>query len=227
MRMDILSENLSFPLKQNHLNRINIEPHYIFEHLVTGMRHTIQGLEEAVRLWTDVNDKMDLHKKADLIVSPFDLTFATNDFRKKLIQRLTPELEYENFTYCVNQGFSESLDLLEKVAVMSDYDIEFDPQIKADGLLKLLDVRLKEPEGFFRDKLCEYVLQSRNLLGKEIWIIANCDAYLNDGDEAFLEQFCYDEKILLISLKAGEKNNYPEHMPQDYVVDSDLCELYL
>ena len=227
MRMDILSEESNFPLIPNHLNEITIESHSFFEKLVQSMNDTIHGLDESVRLWTDENEKIDLHKNATLIASPFDLTFSTNEFRKKLIQKLLPELEYENFTYSINQGVLEGIDLLIKVSLMSDYDIEFDSIIRTENFLKLLDVRLKEPEGPFRDKLCEYILQSRNLLGKEIWILANCNAYLNKGDSELLEEFCNNEKICIINVCAGAEDDNLEYLPKDYIVDNDLCELYL
>ena len=227
MRMDVLSEGLNFPLISNHLNGITIESHCFFEKLVQSVNDTIQGLDESVRIWTDENDKIDLHKKAILIASPFDLTFSTTEFRKKLIQKLLPELEYENFTYSINQGVLEGMDLLTKASLMSDYYVEFDPIINAESFLKLLDVRLKEPEGLFRDKLCEYILQSKKLLGKEIWILANCDAYLNKGDAEILEEFCNNEKICLISVSAGTEDDGLEYLPKDYIVDNDFCELYI
>lgn len=227
MRLDFLSLNLSLPIVSNHLNRMQIESHDYFEQAVQELYNASSNVNDSVRLWSDENERTNLMKTVDVILSPMDLSFSGAEYRKKIIKLLISELEHEQYGDFINSAYSDSLNVFEKVVVMSDYEIEYEPYVQVEKFLKMMDVHLKEPEGRFIERIYEYIRNTHRLLGKELWFMANCSAYMNKKDYVQLEELIKEETITIVLLENGNIDESVETISKKYIVDEDICELYL
>lgn len=227
MRLDFLSSGLTFKIHQESLNPIKIERHRLYEEMIQDVYYTAGNVTDSVRCWTDENERYDLHKKGDIILSPFDLTYSTAEYKKKIILTLAMDLEERGYSDVLKTAYLESLQELEKAIVSTDYEIEYDPIIATENFLKFLNVRLKDPEGTFIEKLCEYVKTTHSLLKKDFLILINCAAYLRNGEYDMLEEFAKTEKVTIVVLDAGECDDSLDEICEKHIVDDDLCELYL
>lgn len=227
MRLDFLSSGLTFKIHQEKLNSIKIERHRLYEEIIQDVYYTVGNVTDSVRCWTDENERYDLHKKGDIILSPFDLTYSTTEYKKKVILTLAMDLEERGYSDVLKNAYLESLQELEKVIVSTDYEIEYDPIIATENFLKFLNVRLKDPEGTFIEKLCEYAKNTHSLLKKDFLILINCAAYLRKDEYAVLEEFAKTEGITMLVLDTGECDDSIDEICEKHIVDNDLCELYL
>lgn len=227
MRLDFLSSGLTFKIHQENLNSIKIERHRLYEEMIQDIYYTVGNITDSVRCWTDENERYDLHKKGDIIFSPFDLTYSTTEYKKKIINVLVSDLEERGYSELLKLAYSESLQELEKAIVSMDFEVEYDSCISAEGFLKLLGVRLKNPEGTFIEKLCEYAKTTHALLKKDFLILVNCAAYLRKSEYAVLEEFAKTEGITILVLDTGKCDDSLDGICEKHIVDNDLCELYL
>ncbi len=227
MRLDFLSSELTFKIHQENLNSIKIERHRLYEEMIQDIYYTVGNVTDSVRCWTDENERYDLHKKGDIILSPFDLTYSTAEYKKKVILTLAMDLEEREYSDVLKTAYFESLQELEKVIVSTDYEIEYDPVIATENFLKIINVRLKDPEGPFIEKLCEYAKTAHSLLKKDFLILINCAAYLKKEDYDVLEEFAKMEGITILVLDTGECDDSIDEICEKHIVDNDLCELYL
>lgn len=227
MRIDFLSLDLTFPITKNRLNQIQLEEHDFFDRAVQALCCGISNTDDSVRLWSDENEHIDLSKNVDVIVSPKDLSYSGTEYRKKIIKLLISELECEQYSDFINSAYSDSLDVLEQAVVMSDYLVEYEPYIQIEKFLKMIDIHLKEPEGTFIERVCEYIHNTHKLLGKEMFILANCSAYLRQCDYTQLQALIDGEAVTVILFETQDVDEPIDTISKKYIVDDDLCELYL
>lgn len=227
MRLDFLSCGLTFKIHQESLNLIKIERHRLYEEMIQDIYYAVGNVTDSVRGWTDENERYDLHKKGDIILSPFDLTYSTAEYKKKIILTLAMNLEERGCSDVLKTAYLESLQELEKAIVLTDYEIEYDPVIATENFLKFLNVRLKDPEGTFIEKLCEYVKTTHSLLKKDFFFLINCAAYLRKCEYDTLEEFTKTEGITILVFDTREYDDSLDEICEKHIVDNDLCELYL
>ena len=227
MRLDFLSLDLTFPITKNQLNQIQIEQHDFFDQAVQSVYYGISNTDDVVRLWSDENEYIDLSKNVDMIVSPMDLSYSGTEYRKKIIKLLISELERDQYSDFINSAYSDSLNVLEQVVVMSDYLVEYEPYIQIEKFLKMIDIHLKEPEGTFIERVSEYICNTHRLLGKETFIFANCSAYLKVCDYTQLQTVINEEAITIILFETQDVDESIDRISEKYIVDDDICELYL
>lgn len=227
MRLDFLSCGLTFKIHQESLNSIKIERHRLYEEMIQDIYYAVGNVTDSVRGWTDENERYDLHKKGDIILSPFDLTYSTAEYKKKIILTLAMNLEERGCSDVLKTAYLESLQELEKAIVLTDYEIEYDPVIATENFLKFLNVRLKDPAGTFIEKLCEYVKTTHSLLKKDFFFLINCAAYLRKCEYDTLEEFTKTEGITILVFDTREYDDSLDEICEKHIVDNDLCELYL
>ena len=88
----------------------------------------------------------------------------------------------------------------------------------------MLGVQLKQPEGRFVERLIDYGTTVKQLLDKQVFVLANCAAYLTAEDYVYLQQWLQYEEVYVILL---EQSQHPLHFPiHEVIIDTDLCEIY-
>lgn len=88
----------------------------------------------------------------------------------------------------------------------------------------MLGVQLKQPEGRFVERLIDYGTTVKQLLDKQVFVLANCAAYLTAEDYVYLQQWLQYEEVYVILL---EQSQHPLYFPiHEVIIDTDLCEIY-
>lgn len=205
------------------INSFVIESPEILEETILNLRSAYAEESGDIKLFDVNGKKLDFDKYCDLIYTPFDLTFEKKEIQRKLYSVLE-DISLNEFGEKFAQFRVDMTELIDSIAQTSDYDIRTDecPDIKS--YFKLYNVNLSEPEGGFDSKLIEYMITTSKLTGRRVFIIINCEAYLNSEAYAHLKKCAryYDLIIVFISgrqIKLLEEEN-------SYIIDVDLCEIH-
>ncbi len=215
--------NVCFDLRKDKLNFITVENARYFEDLVISIYEQIK--KKSVKLGFYINDKEEaLHKFADIICSPMDITYDKKELQKKLVEMLVKEIQINDIESELVELHSKFVDALEKVQEASEFDIDFSDDFELAHLVKEYDLHLKEPEGFFSERLLEYMGTVRNLLNKEVFVLINCSSYLEDEDYTHISKWANYQEVYILFV-----NNYQKKLNievNEYIIDRDLCLLH-
>ena len=215
--------NVPFDLKNTKLNFIAIENSRYFEDFVIAVYEQIKKKNEKLGFY--INDKAEaLYKYADVICSPMDITYDKKEIQKKLIEMLTKEIQINEVEARFVKSHSDIVDAFETVQELSDFEIEFSDDFELNRIIKEYDIKLKEPEGCFVEKLLEYMGTVCKLLNKEVFVLINCSSYLNDEDYLHISKWAMYQGVHVLFV-----NNYQLKLNIDvneYIIDVDLCLLH-
>lgn len=215
--------NTYFDLKNDKLNFITVENVRCFEDFVISVYEQVKKKSEKLGFY--INDKNEmLHKYADIICSPMDVTYDKKELQKKLAEMIVKEIQINNIESNLVELHSGFVNVFEKVQEISEFDIDFSDDFELLRLIKEYDIHLKEPEGCFVEKLLEYMGTVRNLLNKEVFVLINCSAYLNDEDYLHISKWAAYQGVYVLFI-----NNYQKKLNIDineYIIDVDLCLLH-
>ena len=213
----------NFNLVKGKINSIVIEDPFYYEDFILSLYNQINKKEESLELFLD-NEKVDLHKYCELVISPMDLTFDKKEFQKKLYSHLSDEAELNDLVGKLFNKYGEILSLLDELGLISDYPIEFNNDLDVTDVLKHLDVHIMQPEGRFIERLIEYGKTVNRLLGKNILIIANCAAFLDAKEYKYLQEWAAYEEVYVLLL--NNRQNKLNIDLNEFIIDVDLCELH-
>lgn len=215
--------NECFDLRNDMLNFITVENVRYFEDLVVSVYEQIK--KKNVRLGFYINNKEEaLHKCADIICSPMDINYDKKELQKKLAEMLIKEIQINDMETGLVELHSEFVSAFEKVQEISEFDIDFSDDFELLRLIKEYDIHLKEPEGCFAEKLLEYIGTVRNLLNKEVFVLINCSAYLNDEDCLHISRWAVYQEVYILFINSYQKKLNIE--VNEYIIDTDLCLLH-
>lgn len=213
----------TFVMKPQVLNRIVVEDIVSYENLVLALYRQIYEKQETLSCFFD-DAPYAIAKHFELILSPLDVTYDKKELQRKLYQYLAGELELLDISEKMAAVYGELLQLLEEGAVYVTYPIEYSADFDLSELFKLLGVQLKQPEGRFVERLIDYGTTVKQLLDKQVFVLANCAAYLTAEDYVYLQQWLQYEEVYVILL---EQSQHPLHFPiHEVIIDTDLCEIY-
>ena len=159
-----------------------------------------------------------------MFFSPLDFKYDKKEVQKKLFNELLEDIQSSQDSEDLNIICAKFFEVLDKLQITTDYDLDFDENFGPVGLLKSFDVHLKSPEGRFVEKFIEYSNNINRLFGKDIFIFISCIKYMSKEDIKFLVEH---------SVYKGLKIVFIENMQVDlnldineYIIDNDLCELH-
>ena len=215
--------NECFDLRNDMLNFITVENVRYFEDLVVSVYEQIKKKNEKLGFY--INDEEEaLHKCADIICSPMDINYDKKELQKKLAEMLIKEIQINDIESNLIELHSKFVDAFEKVQEISEFDIDFSDDFELLRLIKEYDIHLKEPEGCFAEKLLEYMGTVRNLLNKEVFVLINCSAYLNDEDCLHISRWAVYQEVYILFINSYQKKLNIE--VNEYIIDLDLCLLH-
>lgn len=192
-----------------------------FEKFILRLSAQIEGSEE--NFLTD-EDHISAFKRMKMITSPFDLCITEREIQKKLYSYLQEEIEVTPIIENLINAHSEIVEALETLNVYSDFAVDFDENFTLASILKNMNVRLKRFEGSFCTKLISVGEVFHKLLGKDIWVLCNCDAYLEKQDYELIEKWCRYNEITALYVR-NQQILSPIHV-NEYIIDTDLCILH-
>lgn len=224
MKLVYYNLNLVLDIKEGAVNSIVLESPEWLERFIMDLQDSIENGAEEVALYNSQDDPIDLHRKCELIISPFDLTFDKKEIQRKLFQELQSTILDENFIEDFSRIQSEIIQLLDRMGEASDYGLDFEAELDLPALFRMYHLHIQDPQGHFDEKLIEYIVTMKKLTGKQVFALANCEAFLAESSYRYLEECAayYDLSLLFISNRQIEllkdKNTY--------IIDMDLCELH-
>ncbi|MDO4773390.1 MAG: type II-A CRISPR-associated protein Csn2 [Bacillota bacterium] len=214
--------NLEFELHHDKVNQLVIENPEELEKFVIALSRRLAKNGESVELYEDL-DKLDIAKLSNLISSPMDLVYDKKEVQKKLYETLMQEMELSSLSEEFAALSSKFLSNLDELQLYSEYDLDFDSEFNHVSLLKSFDVHLKNPEGFFVEKLIDYSKNIHRLLGKKLFILLSCSQYLKASDFEYLLEHAKNEEVTFLFIESGQL--YLNSDKNELIIDIDLCEI--
>ncbi len=114
--------------------------------------------------------------------------------------------------------------MLDELNFQSDYEIEFSPEIDSIDIFDDFEVRLKEPEGKFVERIIDYTKTMHRLLMKDTFFFVNCGSFLDADDYIYLEKLAKYNEIALVFVEAEQRKVGFEG--NELIIDKDFCKIY-
>lgn len=212
---------LSMDITEAGQNVVVLENNDEFEKFILRLSTQIEGCEEY--FLADEEHPL-IFKRMKIVTSPFDLRITEREMQKKLYSYLQEEIEVTPIMEELIKAHSEIVESLEKLNVYSDFEVDFDENFALAEVLKNMNVRLKGVEGSFCTRLIFAGDVYHKLLDKDIWVLCNCDAYLQADDYEFIEKWCSYNSITMLFVR-NQQISSPIYT-NEYIIDKDLCILH-
>ena len=124
--------NECFDLRNDMLNFITVENVRYFEDLVVSVYEQIKKKNEKLGFY--INDEEEaMHKYADIICSPMDITYDKKELQKKLADMIIKEIQINDIESNLIELHSKFVDAFEKVQEISEFDIDFSDDFAMSG----------------------------------------------------------------------------------------------
>lgn len=215
--------NIVFNLCNGRNNYIVVESPYWFEKFIRELYESVTQKKEGFLLFDESDERLDMHKICEFIISPLDLSFDKREIQKKLFNELEVIVHDNGLIedYCNIQ--SEIIQLFDALQELSEYDLDFYDEFDLLSWFKASNIHIKEPNGCFAEKIIEYIVTMKKLAEKCVFIIANCESFLDEKSYEYIEECAayYDVCILFLSGRQIELKK----STHTYIIDKDLCEI--
>ena len=152
MKLVYYNLNLVLDIKEGAVNSIVLESPEWLERFIMDLQDSIENGAEEVALYNSQDDPLDLHRKCELIISPFDLTFDKKEIQRKLFQELQSTILDENFIEDFSRIQSEIIQLLDRMGEASDYGLDFEAELDLPALFRMYHLHIQDPQGHFDEK---------------------------------------------------------------------------
>ncbi len=215
---------MDYRFAQNAINFLIIERADLFHWFAQALNLQFAKNEEGFSLLGDDYSEMHLQKRSDAVFSPTQLTLSSSHLKKRLYREMADDLTLTGITEKLHQEYARILKLLDELNFQSEHEIEFSPEIDSIDIFDDFEVRLKEPEGSFVERIVDYTKAVHALLGKDIFFFVNCGSFLGDDDYHCLEKVSKYEEITLIFVEAEQKKE--EFVENVLIIDQDFCKIY-
>ena len=150
-------------LERGRTASLVLEDPALFERFLIDFFQKLGKQSEHFAFYEGEKEK-ELVKYADLLTSPFDLTYNKREIQKKLFA----ELEGLTFEQDLAKDLSEAngliVSVLEQLRFSGIYEIEYKEAFGVLDFFREYDVHLRDPEGRFAGKLIDYIKTLRMLL---------------------------------------------------------------
>lgn len=212
--------DINIELKPDCINSIVIENIREFEKFVRAVDKQLNKIEEMFVLENNYAN-IDFLKHVHVITSPLELRYERKTVQKKLYSALQEDLELSDTVLEIAELYALISEKLDLISLQSDYSVEYSNDFSSLDILKNFDVHLKEPEGTFTERFLEIATTYHKLLGMDIFIIVNCDSYINDDDMQELEKWMKYEEVILVFLRNSQRKSPVKE--NEFIIDEDWC----
>ena len=194
-----------------------IENQDLFRRFLQSINNQINGVEGEIIL-SDNSEILKISKVVDLVLVPFGFS------EKKLINKISNLLAKE----AVSEAYYEkTMEMISNIERYVDSMIGFLPctltytSINAESIIKMCGINIVDDSCNEVEKVFNYMVLMRDLLGIRLFVFVNIRSFFNDED---LQQFINDlvnHKFETLFVESTERPLL-SHMSQ-LIVDSDLC----
>lgn len=214
---------LEIELYENQVLNLTIETPERFAEVVYHISQQVEG-EEGDFILSDVEKELSLEKKAIMISNP--LTVDCDE--KKILSQL-----YKNLSETISADYAEEfaivnqqiLCFMDKIVNTSAYNLTFDVDFPASGLIKYCNVHVDSCYYNLAEKFIDYLRAMKIICNTDIVFVLNLKQYFSTEDLREIYKHCLYTKTYLVNLE-GIKTN-PIEGDRYIIVDKDLCVLDL
>lgn len=210
---------MELQLSENQVNTVILEHPTVLTQFLQTLLQQMEG-EEGDLLLSEGDKILSFSKNAIFIENP--LAFNCNE--KRIVTKLHKELGnivntemYERYS-AVN---TEIVQFLEMVIETVPYHLEMDYQVEIGELLKTYDVKIAVDETDPLERMIDYLRAIHTICNIRIVIVLNIKQFFTEEQIKQIYEFCFYEKIYLISVE-GIKS-YLTQEEKYVIIDRDLC----
>lgn len=204
-------------------NYLIVENPYVIDCLINALKNRVLKTDNKIILYE--GDPIDFNKSVQVCFSPVDLIFERKELQKKLFAEIKETIETTEISSQFIEAQTIFLETLQRLKVEMDYEIDVEEELGIEFFLKAFNIRLKNPEGNFSQRLIEYVVNINRILRKNVFIFVGCQAYIGACDmQSIIKQLSYEEIYLLFI--EGYQNSDLLKIGNHYIIDRDMCEIH-
>ncbi len=212
--------DISCELKEDKVLELIIENQHIFYNIVSDIQSQLDGNNGAFVV-SENYQPMDMRKNTELITQLVPFTVNQKDLISKLYALLKKEAVDEKMyqqTYEILSRISEYL-----YELIEGQEMELTITVPEDitGILKAFDMSFDDKDMSLSEKILEYIITSRDLKGKKLFITLNLRSYLTDNQTEQLFQSLLLKKIQLICIESTEHSRLCNE--EVIIIDKDMC----
>ena len=198
---------LEVELSENQVLNITVESPVKFSEVVYHICRQAGG-EEGEFILSDI-EKVNCEEKRIL-----------SQLYKNLSEKILED-HFEEFA-TVNQ---KVIQFMDKVTSSSEYNLTYDVDFQAAGLIKYCNVHMDSCYDNLTEKFIDYLRTMKQICNVDIVFVLNLKQYFSTEDLREIYKHCFYTKMYLINLE-GVKSDSIES-DRYIIIDKDLCVLDL
>lgn len=208
---------------EQSITSIVVEDKGLFEELIIDFANQIDKKSE-IFIYSIDDKPCSMEKYFQLICSPLDIQYTDKRLQKNLLRILSEDIETGDIIIRLSELYSDISSLLGELQLKSEYNIDFQNDFIVTEILKNFSVSLEAPDGSFVEKFIDYGANMHKLVGKNIFILANCDAFIGEEGYKHIEKWAKYEGVSVIFLRNRQLDLPIEQ--NEYIIDIDFCEIH-
>lgn len=215
--------NTVLQFNRQEITSVVIEDKAFYEEFIVDIYNQINRIEESM-FFSEEDKIKNMDKEFDFIVSTFDLSYSDKKIQKNLIKLLSDEIYESDISLRLLDAYSAISSALEQLKLSCQYEIDYENDLIITDIFKNFNVNIEQPTGRFVEKLLDYIPNMHDLTGKDIFVIANCDVFLEKEDYVHIEKMVKYHDVSVIFIR-NEQIELPIYQ-NEYIIDMDFCELH-
>lgn len=215
--------NTVLEFRRQEITSVVIEDKAFYEEFIVDIYKQINRIEESM-FFSEEDKIKNMDKEFDFIASTFDLSYSDKKIQKNLIKLLSDEIYESDISLRLLEAYSAISSALEQLKLSCQYEIDYDNDLIITDIFKNFNVNIEQPSGRFVEKLLDYIPNMHDLTGKDIFVIANCDVFLENDDYVHIEKMVKYHNVAVIFVR-NEQIELPIRQ-NEYIIDIDFCELH-
>lgn len=214
---------LEIELLENVIEVISVEKPSVFSGMINSLWNQINGMMGDFILF-EKDKELNIAKKIDLIINPFDLDCNN----KKVVSKLYDEIFQRANEDCIIETADINAHLITYLDLITGkvpYLLTYEPVLDVSGLLKLFDVKNCVTDAGLLEQIENYVKVLHRICRNEVFIFINLKMYLDSTEMMELYDFCCNEKVYIVII---EGSHFPKNpFEKCWIVDKDSCIIEL
>lgn len=162
------------------------------------------------------NEEVDLEKYGMIIYNPFQIDLNEKKFLNLVYKKLEKNIRDDERGFIADIE-KASICLFEKLALASDFPIDYNDSFDISKFFSAFEVRIMEPEDYL-EKIVRYIRLSCEIFHTKIFISFGLLALLDDFEIDLLNKELIQYDVSLLDVFYNEKSNF-----ETLFIDTDWC----
>ena len=214
---------LEVELSENQVLNITVESPVKFSEVVYHICRQAGG-EEGEFILSDIEKELSMGKRTVVVNNPLTVNCEEKRILSQLYKNLSEKIledHFEEFA-TVNQ---KVIQFMDKVTSSSEYNLTYDVDFQAAGLIKYCNVHMDSCYDSLTEKFINYLRTMKQICNVDIVFVLNLKQYFSTENLREIYKHCFYTKMYLINLE-GVKSD-PIESDRYVIIDKDLCVLDL